>query len=111
MKSISEIPTTFTEVIATREYSLVNNGIGKKLVVEIGKPIDDVETVSGYDWRCPLRLIFENTIINKYACGADSYQALTLCLNQLVELEVASFAKSINSTIELFGDEYNFKDY
>jgi hypothetical protein len=111
MKDLPDIQTTFTEVVATREYDLSRNGICKKLVVEIGEPINDVETVCGYDWRCPLRLTFENTIIIKNACGSDSYQALYLCLSQLVQLEVERFANSINSIIELFGEEYNFKDY
>tara|TARA_R110002167_G_scaffold352236_1_gene565103 strand:+ start:280 stop:615 length:336 start_codon:yes stop_codon:yes gene_type:complete len=111
VKDLSEIPTAFTSVIATREFNLTRNGVCKKLVVEIGKPINDVETICGFDWRCPLRLCFESTVINENACGADSFQALSLCLSQLVQLEVERFSKSINSTIELFGEGYNFENY
>jgi len=111
MNDLPKIPNTFTETIASREFDLKNSAKTKKLIVEIGLPINDVETVADNAWRCPIRLTYDNSIINKYACGHDSYQALSTCMNQLVKREVEGLAKAENALINLFGAEYNFKDY
>lgn len=105
MHDLGPIPTDFTSLAARREFTVVRSGIAGKLIVEIGIPIQDVETVSGYDWRCPVRIIDGDTIRERRACGVDSFQALRLAM-QLVQAEVAQLAAEDGCQVELFGAPY-----
>jgi hypothetical protein len=109
MKKLPPIPNTFTELVASREYEICNDNVVEKITVEIGVPINDVVTISGKDWRCPIRIIRENKESNYYACGVDSYQALNIVMNQLVKLKLESIAIESGSKIMLYGEEYDFQ--
>lgn len=100
------IPNGFTSVIATREFDFIQNGISSKLVVEIGTPIQDVETVAGLDWRCPVRFTKDTSVQERRACGVDSVQALQLAL-QLVHDEVRRMTEDKNCQILLFDEPYS----
>ncbi|MBT2771112.1 hypothetical protein J7J47_02555 [Halomonas sp. ISL-60] len=78
------ISTSYTETIASRVFDAVFDGSRQQIRLEIGQPIQDVETVGGTDWRCPVRLLInESQVYIQNACGVDSYQALALAINQL----------------------------
>ena len=67
-------------MIAVREFDLVEEKMHSKLRVEIGLPIQDVETVAGMDWRCPVRFVSGTSVRIRSACGIDAVQALQLGL-------------------------------
>ncbi|HEY0734109.1 MAG TPA: hypothetical protein VGD69_04320 [Herpetosiphonaceae bacterium] len=99
------IPTDFTSVAAQREFTVIRAGVAGKLSVEIGIPIQDVETVSGYDWRCPVRIVDGDTIRERRACGVDSFQALRLAM-QMAQDEVEQLAAEDGCHVDLFGAPY-----
>lgn len=81
---MNPISTSYTTTIASRLFEVVIDGTRQQMRLEIGQPIQDVETVDGTDWRCPVRiLINESQAFIQHACGVDSYQALALAINQL----------------------------
>lgn len=106
MNQLAPIPNRFTSVIATRSFDLIEDGMSSKLVIEIGRPVQDVETVTGLDWRCPVRFIKGTTIQERRACGADAVQALQLAL-QLVHNEVERLSEEKSHQILLFGHSYD----
>lgn len=106
MKDLSPIPNRFTSLIASSEFELSYNGGREKLTVEIGLPVNDVETVSGYDWRCPVRILFEDSIINEQACGCDSFQALNIAMGELVKSKLESIVKEKGAVLLLHGEEH-----
>lgn len=105
MNDLAPIPTSFTSVAARREFTIIRSGVASQLVVEIGVPIQDVETVSGYDWRCPVRIVDGDTLHERRACGVDSFQALRLAI-QLVQDHVDHIAAEEDCQIDLFGTLY-----
>jgi hypothetical protein len=105
MSSLPPIPMTFTPVVASREFDLVQTGVRQKLVIEIGMPIQDVETINGYDWRCPVRIRHGDTLRERRACGVDSFQALQLAM-RLMQDEVEQIAQAEGWHIELFRSPY-----
>lgn len=81
---MNPISNTYTSTIASRAFEAVIDGTRQQIRLEIGHPVQDVETVAGNDWRCPVRvLVNDNQVFIKNACGVDSYQALALATNQL----------------------------
>ncbi|WP_462163682.1 DUF6968 family protein [Pseudoalteromonas xiamenensis] len=105
MKSLPPINLSFSEKIAERQYLVKTRTQKWKLVVYVGLPIQDVETVVGLDWRCPIQVIFQNEKIHDYACGVDSFQALELAMSYCVTKWVSEIAQRFNAQIELF-DEF-----
>ncbi|KAB8146051.1 hypothetical protein F8S13_02945 [Chloroflexia bacterium SDU3-3] len=97
------IPTAFTAAVATRTYEIARAGTPSTLVVEIGQPIQDVPTVSGYDWRCPVRISEGGVTRDLRACGVDSFQALQLGL-QVAQQEVEQVAAEPGAAVALFGE-------
>ncbi len=87
MTHLASIPNDFTSVVAVREFDLVQDGATSKLSIEIGLPIQDVETVSGMDWRCPVRFVNGTAVWVRRACGIDSFQALSLAF-RLIQSEI-----------------------
>lgn len=108
MAELPPIPTTFTSVVASREFIVVRNGISSTILFEIGSPIQDVETVTGKDWRCPVRISDGKTVDLRNVCGVDSYQAMFNALH-IVKFEIAEIGKSC--TVRLFDAIYNADDY
>lgn len=92
MTALPPIPSTFSRAIATRVLTVVRDGRAAELRIEIGQPLQDVPTVTGQDWRCPLRLQEDGGEIRlRSACGIDAYQALRLAFD-LVAQELAEIA-------------------
>lgn len=104
MNTLAPIPTEFSTLIAAREYELQHKiGAGKtaidKIRVEVGAPVNDVVTVEGNDWRCPIRIIMANKTIIDQACGCDSYQALQLAMNELLVAHLQTITRTTPRTI------------
>lgn len=97
------IPQHFTTVIATRTFDIVGARGARHLEVEVGAPVRDVETVSGYDWRCPVRAVDGATEHVRSACGVDAVQALELALTYLVT-GVAAACCDDGERLEHFGE-------
>lgn len=99
------IPSTFTSTIATREFDLVQEEVHSKLTVEIGLPIQDVETVAGMDWRCPVRFVSGTFVRIRSACGIDSVQALQLAF-RLIENDFEELSKLQNTQVQFLGETF-----
>ncbi|WP_423836833.1 DUF6968 family protein [Stutzerimonas stutzeri] len=76
MKSLPPVPNAFTSVVASRYFELNNPNNSKGLLLEVGAPLQDVVTVSGNDWRCPIRITEAGLEQVVSVCGVDSFQAL-----------------------------------
>ncbi|QIB65713.1 DUF6968 family protein [Kineobactrum salinum] len=98
MTELPPIPTEFTSVIASRECEVARNGVCSKVLFEIGMPIQDVPTVAGLDWRCPIRTSEDIQIVERYACGVDSFQAIHNAL-RIVQSEIDAIAKCHSVTL------------
>ena len=109
MKTLPPIPGGFTTRIASREFELVHRGGIERVTVEVGMPVNDVETMDGFDWRCPVRIIAGGEIIEDRACGCDAFQALGLAMNPLVRMRLERIARDKGAEIRLFGEAYNFE--
>lgn len=103
MTQLAPIPNDFTSVVATRELDLVQDGSSSKLIVEIGLPVQDVETVSGMDWRCPVRFVNGASIRVRRACGIDSFQAVRLAF-RLIQSEIEQLEKDQNAQVLFLGE-------
>ena len=97
MQSLPPIPTTFTRTVAARAMTVNRHGRTDELHLEVGQPVQDVETVSGTDWRCPVRLRQGDTTTVHNACGVDSFQALQLALESVrLKLEVLAAEEGVS---------------
>ena len=76
MEAFHTISREFTETILERELTLVLDTHQSALVLRFGKPIQDVETVDGFDWRCPIQIIGSGKETLHPGVGVDSLQAL-----------------------------------
>ncbi|WP_417903577.1 DUF6968 family protein [Caldimonas brevitalea] len=101
MTQLAPIPSDFTSAVATREFELVRDAVASKLLVEIGTPVQDVESLGGTDWRCPVRFSGGETTRVQSACGVDSFQALHLAF-RLVQVELDRLTKDEQATQVLF---------
>lgn len=109
MKTFPPISDEFSTLIASREFILSYGTKKDKIIVEVGIPVHDVETIDSYDWRCPVRITtVGGNIIHDHACGCDSFQALDIAINQLIKLKLEGIAQEKYATILLYGEEYNF---
>ena len=75
MQKRPRISKEFTYKIAEREYELLLNTERRSIVLRIGSPVQDVETVGGMDWRCPVQLIGTDNKALPPGVGVDSLQA------------------------------------
>lgn len=112
MQQLPPIPETYSATIATRDYELKHKDGSEKVTVEIGRPLNDVETVTGFAWRCPIRITIGETptdknhqLVSAYACGVDSLQALQLATNILVDAKLKDIAKDYQATLSLWGED------
>lgn len=76
MKTLPPISREFTDTILERELTLVLDTNQRTLVLRFGKPVQDVETVDGFDWRCPVQLLGSSKEGLHPGVGVDSLQAL-----------------------------------
>lgn len=106
-KRLAPISNEFTSAIANRSFDIIEAGVSSKLVIEIGMPVQDVETVDGMDWRCPVRLVSGTSIQADRACGVDAVQALELALT-LVSNKVQQLLEDKSRQILFDGYDANF---
>ncbi|MGJ4803600.1 DUF6968 family protein [Luteimonas sp. SDU82] len=89
MSTLPRIPTAFVHAIAVREMTVIRHGQPSPLHIEIGAPVQDVETVARTDWRCPVRWREGEQVRVHDACGIDAFQALQLALESVrIDLEL-----------------------
>ncbi len=74
--------TSMTRVIASRELVRMRDGEEVVVRVELGEPVQDVETTGGNDWRCPFR-IGDGKVRNLY--GADAMAALLFAVRFMLD--------------------------
>ena len=102
MPKLPPVPKTFTTVIAERRLSVESSTRSRALRIQIGAPIQDVPTVSGFDWRCPIRFTGHSASRRAVqACGVDSLQSLVHAF-KLVEMEIASIEQSPGTRVRWF---------
>jgi hypothetical protein len=76
LKTFPPISREFTGTVLERELTLILDTDQCTLVLRFGKPIQDVETVDSFDWRCPVQLIGGGKEALHPGVGVDSLQAL-----------------------------------
>ena len=76
MSELPPVPTYFTRTIAARDLTVLRQDQATPLRLEIGEPVQDVETVGGMDWRCPVRWTEGDATKVHSLYGVDSMQAL-----------------------------------
>ena len=105
MKKLPPIPNTFTSPIAERRLVVETTGARRNLRVELGAPIQDVPTVCGFDWRCPIRFsghsAYRRTL---HAFGADSVQSLAHAL-MLVHAELTAIEQTLGTRLAWLGGQ------
>ncbi|WP_372585847.1 DUF6968 family protein [Burkholderia cepacia] len=78
MNELRPISHNFSTLVASRNFEFFKDGVSSVILVEVGVPVQDVETIIDLDWRCPVR-ITDGKLIKVYcAIGVDSYQSLAL---------------------------------
>lgn len=100
MKSISK---EYTDTIAVRLYEITSHDSVRSIEVSVGSAVKDVQTVSGFDWRCPVRITDGDFVDIQNACGVDSVQALELAITQLMTIQAKKAVKKGESLL-LFGE-------
>ena len=108
MQSLPSIPTTFTPPIAARAMTVTRHGRTAPLQLEIGQPVQDVETVIGTDWRCPVRLRQGDTTTLHNACGVDSFQALQLAM-ETVRIQLEALAGEEGVSLQFLDCPYDVR--
>ena len=74
------ISKEMTQVLMERELVLVTDDERRPVTLRIGMPVQDVKTVGGFDWRCPVEFVGLSTTHPFAAVGMDALQAVTLAL-------------------------------
>ena len=104
MPKLPPVPKTFTSVIAERRLSVESPSGSRAVRVQIGAPIQDVPTVSGFDWRCPIRFTGHSSRRRTFqAFGADSLQSLIHAI-KLIQTELDSIERSPNTRLFWFDE-------
>lgn len=107
MSALAPIPKEFTRAVAARELTVLRPGRGAtRLHLEIGQPVQDVETVGGMDWRCPVRWREGDAVRVRNACGVDAMQALQLALQSMAD-ELAALADEPGVRLLFLGEPYD----
>jgi hypothetical protein len=86
MTRLGPISKDFTTSVATQTFVRVDDRGSIQVQVELGTPVQDIETVQGADWRCPIRFSEEGEMHVVSVCGASGLQSLALAL-KLIEAE------------------------
>ena len=80
MVKLRTLPRSFTRVIAERALTLADGNMRRRVTIQIGEPVQDVATVRGSDWRCPVRITGLATGRIPPGIGIDSMQAVVHAL-------------------------------
>ncbi|WP_141111208.1 DUF6968 family protein [Chromobacterium haemolyticum] len=105
MEELKPIPDSFTIPIASRDFVFVECKMSSRILVEIGAPIRDVETVQGMDWRCPVRFSGEKIEEVCSVCGIDSFQSLCLAF-RLVRYTLEELERSLEGKIRFLESDF-----
>ena len=108
MSTLPPIPTTFDHPIAARAMTVIRHGQPSPLHIEIGRPVQDVETIGGTDWRCPVRWRDGNSVRVHNACGIDSFQALQQALES-IRIELVALAGEEGVGLEFLDFPYDVR--
>lgn len=111
MEELKPIPDSFTVSIASRDFEFIECETSFRILVDIGAPIRDIETVQGMDWRCPVRFSGEKIEKVCSAFGIDSFQSLCLAF-RLVRYILGELEKNSEGKIRfLESDFHEFVDF
>lgn len=105
-KELAPILTGLTSVIAERNLILPVDGKRRRIRIEIGQPVQDVETAGGLDWRCPVRISGRALRRDVQGFGIDSLQALIHAL-KLVETEIGAIEKATAESFQWLGEPWH----
>jgi hypothetical protein len=97
LTSLPPISKEFTRTIAERELTMVQGGRRRRLLLRIGEPIQDVQTVDSMDWRCPIEIIVDDQQPVAAGRGVDSLQALINAI-RIAQIELESLERGSGST-------------
>lgn len=103
---LAPISVTMTPVIAQRDLILVRDGRRRQVRIRIGRPVQDVDTAHGRDWRCPITISGAGQSRSQRGLGADSLQALVHAL-KLVEEEIERLETRTLGRLEWFGEGWH----
>lgn len=107
MTTLPPIPETFTNLLLMRDFEVLRlDGTTSALQIEIGTPIQDVETASGTDWRCPLRITDDAGTTQSNTCGIDAWQAVELSL-KIVQHHLEQVRSTPGTTLLFLGEPYD----
>jgi len=95
------IPKTLTAVIARRTLIFVTKAGRQRVSIRIGKPVRDVRTAGGLDWRCPVAITGSSRRALR-GIGVDSLQAVIHAL-KLVEIEITAQERERKGRFEWLG--------
>lgn len=110
MKDFPPISTAFTRCIALREFELRDGDSKVPVTLEVGEPVQDVMTITGFDWRCPVRLRYGNTEVNRYACGIDAIQALGGVMRVVTVSMLQTLVADKGGVLYFLGEVYPLQD-
>lgn len=96
------VPSSFTSVMAARDFVIRTDTDEVQLRVEIGEPRQDVMTTTGTDWRCPVRVTIGHDSSTDACMGVDSLQALLVAI-RFTRSKLESIAEGTAGTI-VFAD-------
>jgi hypothetical protein len=74
--------------------------------VRIGKPVRDVPTAGGLDWRCPISITKSHRSRQLRGIGVDSLQALIHAL-KIVEIELRARERHRKGRFEWLGESWH----
>ena len=98
MKTFPPISKEFADTILERELTLVLETDQRMLILRFGKPIQDVETVDSFDWRCPVQLIGGDKEHLHPGLGVDSLQALINAI-KIAQIELESLERETGGEV------------
>ena len=100
------IPRSSTRLIAQRTLIFVGKRRRERVQVRIGKPVRDVPTAGGLDWRCPISITKSHRSRQLRGIGVDSLQALIHAL-KTVEMELRARERDRKGRFEWLGESWH----
>ena len=91
-------PNNAPHTTRERELTLVLDTDQRTLILRFGKPIQDVETVDSFNWRCPVQLIGGGKEALHPGVGIDSLQALINAI-KIAQIELESLEQETGGEV------------
>jgi hypothetical protein len=95
----SPLSQAFTRTVAERNLILVEGNRRRRVTIQVGEPIQNVDTVRGVDWRCPVRITGLSAGRVPPGIGVDSFQAL---VHALLSVEAHVYAAETDAPVTLW---------